>query len=61
MNKNTFAFLGLIEVVIIITILILSIMTLAEVKSDPLDVNNDGVADITDLSVLAAEVNERGK
>lgn len=53
--------LAITEIVAIAVILIISVATYNEVKRDPYDVNNDGVADITDLSVLAAEVNERGK
>jgi len=53
--------LAITEIVAIALILIISVATYREVSRDPYDVNNDGVANIVDLSVLAAEVNERGK
>lgn len=61
MNEKTITIMAAAELIFMAAIVVLSIMTYSEVKSDPYDVNRDGVADITDLSVLAAEVNERGK
>ena len=59
MNKMTI--LVTIEFVSIITTLILAVLILSEVKRDQYDVNRDGVANITDLSVLAAELNARSQ
>lgn len=61
MNKNSIVILGALETAIICTTLIIGAWTLIEVRRDPLDVNRDGEANIVDLSVLAAELNERGQ
>lgn len=61
MNKTSIAVIGAIEVGVIVATFVMSCFILNEVQRDPLDVNRDGEANIVDLSVLAAELNERGK
>lgn len=61
MNEKTITIMAAIEIALVAAILVVGCMIYVEVKHDPYDVNGDGVANIVDLSVLAAEVNERGK
>lgn len=61
MNKTSIAVIGAIEVGVIVATFVMSCFILSEVQRDPLDVNRDGEANIVDLSVLAAELNERGQ
>lgn len=62
MNKETvLAVIGIFEVFVLILLFGMMVRIFNEVQRDPLDVNRDGEANIVDLSVLAAELNERGK
>lgn len=60
MNEETKLKIAIIsDALFMAVILIVSLLTLNEVQHDPLDVNRDGEANLTDLSVLAAELNVR--
>lgn len=61
MNAKIVTLMAVAEVIFMIGILVLGVATYNEVRRDPLDVNRDGEANIIDLSVLAAELNERGQ
>lgn len=49
----------LLIILVIIFVVFRGGVIVGQLGVDPLDVNRDGKANITDLSVLAAEVNER--
>ncbi len=60
-NEIIYVAVVIFEMTLLLSILVLTVFTFTEIRRDPLDVNQDGEANIVDLSVLAAQLNERGQ